>query len=144
MLMTYRWNRVNGEQKPFLIFIEFKSKSIMKGSKKDKGKCSTKNKEKLDLNQYQLVKNLVQELKSGDSDVRCRPLTLQSQALINSDFMYIYLTTYPAVEPSSNEYKEDLSKGNLFITNEAEAKRFFGIVFPFYQTARAAIDSVPN
>jgi hypothetical protein len=100
---------------------------------------------KLDLTQYQLVKKLVQELKSGDSDVR-HPPTLQSQALIDGDFMYIYLTTYPSVtlKSSSNEYAEDYLKGNLYITNEAEAKQFFGILHPFYQTAQADIDSAPK
>jgi len=131
---------VNGEKKPFLIFIDFKSKSIIRRWKKVK--CSTK---ELDLTQYQLVKKLVQELKSGDSDVR-HPPTLQSQALIDGDYMYIYLTTYPSVKPkwSSNDYTEDISKGNLYITNEAEAKKFFGILFPFYQTVRAAINSTPR
>jgi len=140
MIMTYRRDGVNGEKKPFLIFIDFKSKSIIRRWKKVK--CSTK---ELDLTQYQLVKKLVQELKSGDSDVR-HPPTLQSQALIDGDYMYIYLTTYPLVKPkwSSNDYTEDISKGNLYITNEAEAKKFFGILFPFYQTVRAAINSTPR
>ena len=131
---------MNGEKKPFLIFIDFKSKRVIMESKK--GKRSTK---KLDLTQYQLVKQLVKELKSGDSDVR-HPPTLQSQALIDGDFMYIYLTTYPSVtlKSSSNDYTEDFSKGNLYITDEGEAKKFFGILFPFYQTVRAAIDSVPE
>jgi hypothetical protein len=147
MLMTYRRDGEGGEMKPFLIFIDFTSKSVIKRSKTDK--CSMK--EELDLSRYQLVKNMIQELKSSDSDVSSssstcrRPLTLQSQALINGDFIYIYLTTYPSVKPSSNnKYTEDLSKGNLYITDEAEAKEFFGILFPFYQTARAAIDSVPE
>jgi len=140
MLMTYRREGVNGEKKPFLIFIDFKSKRVIMESKK--GKRSIK---KLDLTQYQLVKQLVQELKSGDSDVR-HPLTLQSQALIDGDFMYIYLTTYPSVtlKLSSNEYAEDYLKGNLYITNEAEAKQFFGILHPFYQTAQADIDSAKS
>ena len=83
--------------------------------------------------------------KSGDSDGR-RPLTLQSEALINGDYIYIYVTTYPTFKLKSfgMDYTEDLSKGNLYITDEAEAKKFFGILFPFYQTARAAIDSVPE
>ena len=147
MLMTYRRDEEDGEMKPFLIFIDFTSKSIIKRSKKDK--CSMK--DELDLSQYQLVKNMVQELKSSDSDVSSssstsrRPLTLQSQALINGDFIYIYLTTYPSVKPSSNnKYTEDLSKGNLYITDEAESKKFYGILFPFYQTTRAAIDSIPK
>jgi hypothetical protein len=86
---------------------------------------------------------LVKEFKSGDKDVR-HPPTLQSQAFIDGDFMYIYLTTYPSVtlKSSSNEYVEDYLKGNLYITNEAEAKQFFGILHPFYQTAQADIDSV--
>jgi len=140
MLMTYRREGVNGEKKPFLIFIDFKSKRVIMESKK--GKRSTK---KLDLTQYQLVKQLVQELKSGDSDARYPP-TLQLQALIDGDFMYIYLTTYPSVtlKSSSNEYAEDYLKGNLYITNEAEAKQFFGILHPFYQTAQAEIDSAPK
>jgi hypothetical protein len=88
---------------------------------------------------------LVKELKSGDSDVR-HPPTLQSQALIDGDLMYIYLTTYATVtlKSSSNEYAEDYLKGILYITNEAEAKQFFGILHPFYQTAQAGIDSAPK
>ena len=172
MLMTYRRDGVNGEQKPFLIFIDFKSKAIMES------KQSTKT--PLKLTQYQYVKELVKKLadeekelvkelinevelvnedkelvkkskrkpkkkKSGDSDGR-RPLTLQSEALINGDYIYIYVTTYPTSKLKSfgKDYTEDLSKGNLYITDEAEAKKFFGILFPFYQTARAAIDSVPE
>jgi hypothetical protein len=57
ILMTYRRDGVNGEKKPFLIFIDFKSKRVIMESKK--GKRSTK---KLDLTQYQLVKQLVKEL----------------------------------------------------------------------------------
>jgi len=127
MLMTYKRIGVNGEQKPFLIFIDFKSKLVIQESKFSTIKT-------IKLTQYQRVKELVQELKSGDSGVR-RPLTLQSQALIDGDYIYIYLTTYPTVKlkPSSNNYTEDLSKGNLYITDEAEAKKFFGILFPFYQ-----------
>ena len=142
MLMTYRRDGVNGEKKPFLIFIDFKSKRVVKESKHSTIKH-------LKLTQYQhvkeLVKDLVNETKSGDSDVR-RPPTLQSQALIDGDFMYIYLTTYPSVtlKSSSNDYTEDFSKGNLYITDEGEAKKFFGILFRFYQTVRAAIDSVPE
>jgi hypothetical protein len=172
MLMTYRRDGVNGEQKPFLIFIDFKSKGILES------KQSTKT--PLKLTQYQYVKELVKKLadeekelvkelinevelvnedkelvkkskrkpkkkKSGDSDGR-RPLTLQSEALINGDYIYIYVTTYPTSKLKSfgKDYTEDLSKGNLYITDEAEAKKFFGILFPFYQTARAAIDSVPE
>jgi len=142
MLMTYRRDGEGGEMKPFLIFIDFKSKHIVKESKQ-----LTKTPVKLTQYQYlkKLVKLLVNETKSGDSDVR-RPLTLQSKALINGDFIYIYLTTHPTLKLKSfgNDYKEDLSKGNLYITDEAEAKKFFGILFPFYQTARAAIDSVPE
>jgi hypothetical protein len=172
MLMTYRRDGVNGEQKPFLIFIDFKSKRIMES------KQSTKT--PVELTQYQYLKELVKKLadeekelmkelinevelvnedkellkkskrkpkkkKSGDSDGR-RPLTLQSEALINGDYIYIYVTTYPTFKLKSfgKDYTEDLSKGNLYITDEAEAKKFFGILFPFYQTARAAIDSVPE
>jgi hypothetical protein len=148
MLMTYRRDGVNGEQKPFLIFIDFKSKGIMES------KQSTKT--PVELTQYQYVKELVKVLvnkskrkptkkKSVDSDGR-RPLTLQSEALINGDYIYIYVTTYPTSKLKSfgKDYTEDLSKGNLYITDEAEAKKFFGILFPFYQTARAAIDSVPE
>ena len=135
MLMTYRRNGMDGGNKPFLIFIDFKSKRIQES------KYSTI--KSIKLTQYQRVKEF--ELKSGGSGVR-RPLTLQSQALIDGDYIYIYLTTYPTfkLKPSSNDYTEDLSKGNLYITDEAEAKKFFGILFPFYQTARAAIDSVPE
>ena len=156
MLMTYRRTGVNGEiMKPFLIFIDFKSKQIViKESKQSTIKH-------LKLTQYQHVKNLVEELvdklkkkkSGGDSDVsHCPPpLTLQSQALIDGDYIYIYLTTYPLSVKLlkticiSNDYTEDLSRGNLYITDEAEAKKFFGILFPFYETAsRAAIDSVPE
>ena len=154
MLMTYRRTGVNGEiMKPFLIFIDFKSKRVIKESKQSTIKH-------LKLTQYQHVNNLVEELvdklkkkkkSGGDSDVSHRPppLTLQSQALINGDYIYIYLTTYPLVKllktSISNDYTEDLLRGNLYITDEAEAKKFFGILFPFYETAsRAAIDSVPE
>jgi hypothetical protein len=136
MLITYRRNGMDGGKKPFLIFIDFKSKRI-KESKYSTIKI-------IKLTQYQRVKVVVQELKSDDSGVRL-PLILQSQALIDGDYIYIYLTINPTVKlkPSSNDYTEDLSKGNLYITDEAEAKKFFGILFPFYQTARAAIDFVP-
>ncbi len=130
ILMTYRRNGMDGGNKPFLIFIDFKSKVVIQESKYSTIKT-------IKLTQYQRVKELVQELKSGDSGVR-RPLTLQSQALIDGDYPTVNL------KPSSNDYTEDLSKGNLYITDEAEAKKFFGILFPFYQKARAAIDFVPE
>ena len=100
------------------------------------------------VNEDELVKKSKRKpkkKKSGDSDGR-RPLTLQSEALINGDYIYIYVTTYPTFKLKSfgKDYTEDLSKGNLYITDEAETKKFFGILFPFYQTARAAIDSVPE
>ena len=128
MFMTYRRTGVDGEQKPFLIFIDFKSKQISE-SNKPKVKIFS-------LSQYEAVMELVKYLRSDGGKVYNR--TPQTQALIDGDFIYIYLTTHPVV-PSRITNQE-----NLYISNEDEAKQFFGILFPFYQTARAAMDSAPK
>ena len=128
MLMTYRRTGVDGEQKPFLIFIDFKSKQISE-SNKPKVKIFS-------LSQYEAVMDLVKYLRSDGGKVYNR--TPQTQALIDGDFIYIYLTTHPVV--SSRITNQE----NLYISNEDEAKQFFGILFPFYQTARAAMDSAPK
>jgi len=128
MLMTYRRTGVDGEQKPFLIFIDFKSKQISE-SNKPKVKIFS-------LSQYEAVMGLVKYLRSDGGKVCNR--TPQTQALIDGDFIYIYLTTHPVV--SSRITNQE----NLYISNEDEAKQFFGILFPFYQTARAAMDSAPK
>jgi hypothetical protein len=87
------------------------------------------------LDQYDVVIKLHTYLNSK----KCTRsyMSPQSQALKNGQFIYIYLTTYPNIDKSTNH-------PTLYITDEAEVKQFFGMLYPFYQTMRSVIDSQQN
>ena len=65
-------------------------------------------------------------------------LTPQCEALVMGQYSYVYLTTYNKVK-IRDEFENDIVKKNLIIMENSQAKRFFGILYPFYKTARAAI-----
>ena len=126
MIITSAIDPTDQRETPFVIFIEFKSCQI---------KASMPSMRHQNLDQYDTVMKLHTFLNSeectGSYD------SPQSRALKNGQFIYIYLTTYPNMKKRTKYPK-------LYITDEAEAREFFGMLFPFYQTVRSAIDSQQN
>lgn len=127
MIITSRIypNSKKRRKTPFVIFIEFKSWQTRALSTRQQN-----------LDQYNAVMKLHKFLNSEDC-TGCYD-SPQSQALKDGQFIYIYLTTYPNIDKSTTHPKQ------LYITDETEAERFFGILFPFYQAVRSAIDSQQN
>jgi hypothetical protein len=125
MIITSIIDPIDGKKtSPFVIFIEFKSWQT---------KASIPSTRQQNLDQYDVVMKLHKFLNSKDCTTRCYDSS-QSLALKDGQFIYIYLTTYPKI-------KKRTTQPNLYITDEAEAKQFFGMLFPFYQTVRSSIDS---
>jgi hypothetical protein len=122
MIITSIIDPIDGRKtSPFVIFIEFKSwqtKASIPSSIRQQN-----------LDQYDVVMKLHTFLNSKDFTTRCYD-SPQSLALKEGQF---YLTTNPKIKKRTIHPK-------LYITDEAEAKQFFGMLFPFYQTVRSSID----
>ena len=125
MIITSIIDPIDGRKtSPFVIFIEFKSWQT---------KASIPSIRQQNLDQYDVVMKLHKFLNSKDCTTGCYD-SPQSLALKEGQFIYIYLTTYPKIKKRTIHPK-------LYITDETEAKQFFGMLFPFYQTVQSSIDS---
>ena len=159
MITTYRKGQHDGEDTPFIIFVDFKSSGVATPLATDNSSATMYKQERANwspsmddgstidttckqtrwggnVKQYQKVKGLQQYLsKNVDNRYIMTPL---SQALVDGNYVYVYLTTYEEVD-SEESYYHDIVEGTLAITNRADTKKFFGILFPFYDCARSAI-----
>ena len=117
--------------KPLVIFVDFKSRRV---SEKDEDR--TQSPFLLNSDQYGYVKDLVQYLK--EEQQLGKPMNAALQALAEGDYVYIYLSTSETVALKDTCWTDDIDCGKLIVMSAAESKRFFGILYPFYRSARLA------
>ena len=109
--------------KPFVLFIDFKSKKILKP---DEVKSSCKE-FKADMLQFQRVKSVIEELREF------KERSPVSQALVDGNYAFVYATTHPVV---NNEDKDP----RVYVANEEETTEFMSIIKPFYRSSRLTAD----
>lgn len=110
--------------KAFLVFMDEKSSAVRVGKNE---KAEPK---KLDCRQYERVQSLANELRRL-RDEENLPLSLESQALVEGQYKFVYTTTYKDVR---SMVKRDR---NLVVCDEKAARKFFGIMWPFVCTVRS-------
>jgi hypothetical protein len=86
----------------------------------------------LKCDQYKHFLKLIEALKELSNTTE---LSSICKALVEGNYHFIYLTTYPDVKPDKNT---DLSKHpNLEITNKADTSEFFGMMWPVVKSFRS-------
>ena len=129
MITTYR--NIGGQNVPFIIFVEFKSKNIVNTSTTAEVKDVDVYPQ--DLRQYKRILERVEYVKQqpGEMSEACN-------ALARGHFAYVHFSTTSEKTHEDDIKTEEESGGKLFIMNRQNVRSFLGPVYPFYEVARKA------
>ena len=129
MITTYR--NIGGQNVPFIIFVEFKSKNIVNTSTTAEVKDVDVYPQ--DLRQYKRILERVEYVKQqpGEMSEACN-------ALARGHFAYVHFSTTSEKTHEDDIKIEEESGGKLFIMNRQNVRSFLGPVYPFYEVARKA------
>ena len=127
MITTYR--NISGQNVPFIIFVEFKSKNSVNTSTT----AEFKDVYPQDLRQYKRILERVEYVKQqpGEMSEACN-------ALARGHFAYVHFSTTSEKTHEDDIKTERKSGGKLFIMNRQNVRSFLGPVYPFYEVARKA------
>ncbi len=106
------------KDKPFVLFIDFKSKQILDPSVSEKDHAVQFTP---DFEQFRNVQSAVIELGAMGGKEKLSPV---SQALVDGNYAFVCATTYPNVN------KSDDSK--VYVANDSEMMKFMPLLKPFY------------
>lgn len=119
------------KKKAFLVFLDEKSSAVRAHDESSQNAAAihSPSPKVLDCKQFERIKALASELRALRDENKII-LSLESQALVDGDFKFIYVTTYADVTLESEDSR-------VHVSNEADTKSFFGFMWPFLRASHS-------
>jgi hypothetical protein len=109
--------------KPFVLFIDFKSKRILEPSAKALPVVEFTP----DFEQFRKVQNAILEVGALGGKEKLSPV---SQALVDGNYAFVYATTHPNVKQADDN--------KVYVTTNDEMMKFMSLLKPYYELSRSA------